>query len=45
MLEQVERYPRVRDRALFLGELEDLPDRSFGDGLPGIREWARHRFT
>lgn len=45
MLEQVDRYPHVRDRALFLGELEDLPDRSFGDGLPGIREWARGRFT
>jgi pimeloyl-ACP methyl ester carboxylesterase/predicted glycosyltransferase len=45
MVEQVERYPRVRDRALFLGELEDLPDRSFGDELPGIREWARDRFT
>ncbi len=45
MIEQVERYPRVRDRALFLGELEDLPDRCFGPGLPNIREWARHRFT
>ncbi len=45
MVEQVERYPRIRDRALFLGELEDLPDRSFGDELPGIREWARDRFT
>jgi len=45
MIEQVERYPRVRDRALFLGELEDLPDRRFGAGLPGIREWARRRFT
>lgn len=45
MLEQLERYPRVRDRALFLGDLEDLPDRSFGEELPGIREWARDRFV
>lgn len=45
MLEQVERYPRVRDRALFLGDIEDLPARSFGDGLPDIREWVRERFT
>jgi pimeloyl-ACP methyl ester carboxylesterase/predicted glycosyltransferase len=45
MLEQVERYPRIRDRAICVGELEDLPDRSFGDELPGIREWARDRFT
>jgi pimeloyl-ACP methyl ester carboxylesterase/predicted glycosyltransferase len=45
MLEHVERYPRIRDQALFLGELDDLPDRTFGDELPGIREWARERFT
>lgn len=45
MVEQVERYPRIRDRALFLGDFEDLPDRPFGDELPGIRTWARDRFT
>lgn len=45
MLEQLERYPRVRDRALFLGKIEDLPEGSFGDELPGIREWSRGRFT
>ncbi|MGI8564582.1 MAG: alpha/beta fold hydrolase, partial [Candidatus Dormibacter sp.] len=43
MLEQIERFPRVRDRAIFLGGLADIPDRDFGPGLPGIREWVgRH---
>ncbi|MEX2029566.1 MAG: alpha/beta hydrolase [Anaerolineales bacterium] len=45
MLEQVERYPRVRDRAVFLGRPEDLPDAAFGPGLPGIRDWSAARFT
>lgn len=45
MLEQVERYPRIRDRALFIGDLGDLPDASFGDDLPDIRTWAADRFT
>ncbi len=31
------------DLALFVGELEDIPDRSFGLGLPSRREWARKR--
>ncbi len=31
------------DLALFVGELEDVPDRSFGLGLPSRREWARKR--
>lgn len=43
MIEHVERYPRVRDRALFLGEPEDVVAASFGPDLPPIREWtARH---
>ncbi len=45
MLEQIERYPRVRDRALFWGEPEDLPDAAFGADLPRIRDWAMDRFT
>lgn len=44
MLEQVERYPRVRDRAVFLGTPEDLPDAAFGPMLPGIRDWSATRF-
>lgn len=45
MLEQIDRYPRVRDRALFWGEPDDLPDASFGADLPRIRDWAMDRFT
>lgn len=45
MLEQVERYPRIRDRALFIGEPGDLPDAAFGAGLPDIRTWLADRFT
>src|ERR1700745_653314 len=45
MLEQVARHPRVRDRAIYFGELVDLvPDR-FGPGLPAIPEWTREHFT
>jgi len=40
MIEQVERYPRVRDRAIFVGDPEDIVARSFGSGLPDIRAWT-----
>jgi pimeloyl-ACP methyl ester carboxylesterase len=45
MIEQVERYPRIRDRALFLGEPADLPDALFGAELPRVRDWAASHFT
>ena len=47
MIAQVERYPRVRDAAIFIGDPEDIvPDR-FGEGLPVIREWteAHYQFS
>jgi pimeloyl-ACP methyl ester carboxylesterase/predicted glycosyltransferase len=40
MIEQVARFPRIRDRALFVGGRDDVVDRPFGPGLPGIREWT-----
>ncbi len=40
MIEQIARFPRVRDAALFVGNPEDIVDRRFGPGLPGIREWT-----
>jgi predicted glycosyltransferase len=44
MIAQIERYPRVRDRALFVGEPEDIvPDR-FGAGLPEIRAWTQEHY-
>lgn len=44
MIEQVARFPRVRDRALFVGNLEDVVDLPFGPGLPKIRDWTREHF-
>jgi pimeloyl-ACP methyl ester carboxylesterase/predicted glycosyltransferase len=44
MIEQIARYPRVRDLALFVGNPDDIvPDR-FGDGLPKIRDWVRDHY-
>jgi predicted glycosyltransferase len=45
MIEQIERYPRVRDRALFVGEPEDVVPDAFGPDLPAIREWTERHFA
>ncbi|RSM58195.1 alpha/beta hydrolase [Actinoplanes sp. ATCC 53533] len=43
MIEHIERFPRVRDRALFVGDPEDVLAGLFGPGLPAIADWtARH---
>jgi pimeloyl-ACP methyl ester carboxylesterase/predicted glycosyltransferase len=44
MLEQVARFPRVRDRAIFIGEPDDIVPGDFGPGLPSIREWTGRHF-
>lgn len=44
MIEHVERYPRVRDRALFFGEPDDVVDERFGAGLPEICEWTKQHY-
>jgi pimeloyl-ACP methyl ester carboxylesterase/UDP:flavonoid glycosyltransferase YjiC (YdhE family) len=44
MIEQIDRFPRVRDRALFIGEAADVVPRDFGDGLPQIRPWVEQHF-
>ena len=45
MIEQIERFPRVRDRSIFIGDPEDIvPDR-FGHGLPCIREWTERHYA
>jgi predicted glycosyltransferase len=45
MVEQVARFPRIRDRAVFVGNPDDIvPDR-FGSELPGIREWTEANFA
>ena len=44
MLEHIERYPRVRDRAIFVGDPEDIITDTFGPGLPTIRGWTEQHF-
>ena len=44
-LEHVARYPYVRDAAIFVGNRDDVTERAFGPGLPGIREWTDRNFT
>jgi pimeloyl-ACP methyl ester carboxylesterase/predicted glycosyltransferase len=44
-IEHVARYPWIRDRAIFVGNVEDTPDVPFGPGLPVIRDWARRNFA
>jgi len=44
MIEQIARFPRVRDRALFVGNPEDVVPESFGSDLPGIRDWTEEHF-
>jgi pimeloyl-ACP methyl ester carboxylesterase len=44
MIEQIARYPRVRDRALFVGDPEDIVGEAFGPDLPKIRDWTQANF-
>jgi pimeloyl-ACP methyl ester carboxylesterase/predicted glycosyltransferase len=43
-IENVERHPEVRDLALFIGEPEDVVDRTFGPGLPRIDKWVADNY-
>ena len=45
MIEHLARYPAVRDRSVFIGGFDELPDASFGAGLPRIRDWSAQWFT
>ena len=44
MIEHVERFPRVRDRAIFVGEPDDIVPDDFGPGLPQIRDWTEQHY-
>lgn len=44
-IEHIARYPYIRDKAIFIGNPEDVTDRPFGPGLPNIREWTDRNFT
>lgn len=47
MIEHVDRFPWVRDRAIFIGRPEDVVPGAFGPGLPDMPEWTQnhYRFT
>jgi len=45
MLEQRSRFPRVRDRSVFVGNPADVVGLDFGPGLPGIRPWTEENFA
>jgi pimeloyl-ACP methyl ester carboxylesterase/predicted glycosyltransferase len=44
MIEHVERYPGVRDRAIFVGNPEDIVPLGFGKDLPAMRDWIPQHF-
>ncbi len=44
MIEHVERFPRVRDRAIFVGDPDDIVPGTFGPGLPQIRAWTERHY-
>ena len=44
MIEHIARFPRVRDRAVFIGNPDDIVADSFGTGLPLIRDWTEDHY-
>jgi pimeloyl-ACP methyl ester carboxylesterase/predicted glycosyltransferase len=44
MIEHIARYPRVRDRAIFVGNPEDIVPDAFGPELPAIADWTGRHF-
>jgi hypothetical protein len=45
MIEHIARFPRVRDRAIFVGNLDDVIPESFGPGLPDIPAWTADHYA
>ena len=45
MIEHVERFPRLRDRAIFVGNPDDIVPDDFGPGMPSIRDWTERHFA
>jgi pimeloyl-ACP methyl ester carboxylesterase len=44
MIGHIERHPGVRDRAIFVGEPDDIVPLSFGKDLPAMRDWVPRHF-
>lgn len=45
MIEHIARFPRIRDRAVFVGNPDDIVPDDFGRGLPNIREWTQDHYA
>jgi pimeloyl-ACP methyl ester carboxylesterase/predicted glycosyltransferase len=44
MIEQIARFPSLRDRSVFVGNAADIVPDTFGDGLPLIRDWVERNY-
>ena len=44
MIEHIARFPRIRDRALYVGNGDDIVPEPFGPGLPLIRDWTEKHY-
>jgi pimeloyl-ACP methyl ester carboxylesterase/predicted glycosyltransferase len=44
MIEHIARFPRVRDRSIFVGDPDDIVPDAFGPGLPLIRDWTERHY-
>ena len=44
MVEHVARFPSLRDRSVFVGDLADVVDLPLGPNLPNVREWTKEHF-
>src|SRR5207253_7164811 len=44
MIEHIARFPRLRDRAVFVGDGDDVVPDAFGPDLPLIRDWTEKHY-
>jgi pimeloyl-ACP methyl ester carboxylesterase/predicted glycosyltransferase len=44
MIEHIARFPRLRDRAVFVGDRDDIVPDAFGPDLPLIRDWTEQHY-
>jgi predicted glycosyltransferase len=44
MIEQIARFPRLRDRAVYVGNPDDIVPETFGPDLPAIRDWTESHY-
>jgi predicted glycosyltransferase len=44
MIEHIAAHPQLRDRAIFVGNPDDIVDERFGPDLPMIREWTEEHY-